>query len=105
FGEVLSEVVRGSHLDSLPIRHHSFYSRGVDCSLELLTLSLLTHKNRYRDLIFNESSVNVEDCHDLLFGLLFSSMHGVSFLPEELRRADERLSRSNLSAQDRIPDV
>ena len=58
-GKVLSQVVAGSHLDRLPIRHHSFYSRGVDCSLELLTLSLLTRKHRYGDLILYKSSVDL----------------------------------------------
>src|SRR2546427_1074170 len=105
FGEVLSQVVGGSHLHRLAVRHHCFEGCSVDCALELLPLRLLTHENRYGDLIFDESPVNFEDCHNLFFSFLLSSMNGVAFLPEELCRADEGLGRSDLSPYDRALDV
>ena len=98
-------MVRGSHLDRLPVRHHRLKGGGVDRALELLLLRLLTHENRYGDLIFDESSVNLKDRHDLFLSLLLGSMHGVAFLPEELRCSYEGLGRSDLSAQDRVPDI
>src|SRR6266571_8228889 len=104
-GKVLSQVVAGSHLDRLPIRHHSFYSRGVDCALELLTLSLLPHKHRYGDLVFDESSIDLKNRHDFLLRFFLGLMDRMSLLPEKLASADERFGRSNLGAQDAVPDV
>src|SRR5437016_11770343 len=95
----------GSHLDRLPVRHHSFDSRGVDCALELLTLSLLPHEDRYGDLVLDKPSIDLQNRHDFVLRFFLGLMDCVSFLPEKLARADERFGRSNLGAQDAVPDV
>src|SRR5205809_8112002 len=65
-GKVLSQVVAGCHLDRLPIGHHSFSRRGVDCSLELLTLRLLSRKHTHTGMILNKSSVDLGDRYSVL---------------------------------------
>src|SRR6267143_3696286 len=98
-------MVAGSHLDRLPIRHHRLQSRGIDCALELLPLSLLPHQDWYGDLVFDESPIDLQNRHDFLFGLLLSLVHRVAFLPEKLAGANEGLGRSDLSTQDAVPDI
>src|SRR6266850_4036035 len=98
-------MVAGSHLDRLPIRHHRLQSRGIDCALELLPLSLPPHQDWYGDLVFDQSPVDLQNRHNFLFGFALISMYSMAFLPEELCCPDEGPGRSDLSTQDRIPDV
>lgn len=91
-GEVLSEAVRRSTLDSSSGgRDESLDGRRVESSGELLLLRLDSRDDRDGEELFVDALVEGEDLEDLRVGLLGGEERGVALLPEELSGSEEGL--------------
>ena len=87
FGEILSQVVRGSCLDGLFVLHHGF---DCECHLgtwESLILSFFTGNHWDREVIAEKCLVFPMHQSRLDNGFLLGFVRGMSFLPEKLSGA------------------
>src|SRR6266480_2247684 len=89
-GEILAEVVRCPRLDRLIVLHQRFDRVRAQRPGELFTVGFQTGEDGHRQPLFVEASVNLQDQTRLTLGVRFIDVRGVSFLPEELRRPQER---------------
>ena len=88
--KVLPEKMRSAGLDRFAILHHRFDAKRLHRAGETFALRFLAGENRQREIIAHEGFVNVEHLLRLLARFGFGFVHGVAFLPEEFRRAQER---------------
>ena len=103
-GKAIAEVVRGARLQRLAVVHHSLDRIGILGAGEALLLGLLALEHRDRQVFFTELGVDVQHAHGLLARLLLGGVHGVTLLPPELARAQERAG-GLFPADDRAPLV
>ena len=83
-GEVLSEEVGGTALQSLTILHHGLDGVGVEGTGETLGLTLHTLNHRYCHPLFSKLGIDLQHLLCFLFGFLTGGVSGVALLPEEL---------------------
>ena len=102
-GEVLTEVVAGSHLQCFAVRHHSFQRGGVVGSSEFFAVTLDADDDGDGEVVFHDVSVFVEGVQDFFFGFFFGGVGGVAFLPEELAGSQEQLGGFGFPADDVAP--
>ena len=89
-GKVLAEFVRGRHLQRLAVAHHALTGHGVRRTRETLAGRLDTQVRRHRKHLLQEVVVHLEmDLHRVGRRVGGIGVGGVSFLPEELRGAQE----------------
>ena len=89
-GEILPEVVRCAGLQRAAVAHHRFDRIRARRAGELLALALDAVDHRHRELGLAELLIEREDLQRFGFGFFRRLMRGVTFLPEKLRRAQER---------------
>ena len=91
-------------LQRLAVLHHRL--DGIRCARagKFFLFALLAAVNRNREVLLAEVTVNVQHLHRLLLRLLGGGVDGVTLLPEELGRAQERAGRL-LPAHDGAPLV
>ena len=88
-GEVLTQEVAGSALQSLAVLHHCFDGIGVQCACKALGFALYALEYRYAHPLFCEIGIYMQHLLSLFFSLLASGVGSMSFLPQEFRCAQE----------------
>ena len=88
--EVLPEVVRRARLQRAAVAHQRFDRIGLRRAGKLFALALLALHDRHREHVLAELRVEIENLERLFLRLVGGLVRGVPFLPEELRRAQER---------------
>ena len=97
--KVLPEEMRSAGLDRLAILHHRFDAKRLHRAGKTFALRFLAGENRHREVIARKGFVNVEHLLRLVARFGFGLVHGVAFLPEEFRRAQERRAAAFPSAR------
>ena len=81
----------GPHLECFAVPHHGFGGPGRGGPGKAFTVGLAPHQDGHGQDVDHEVLVDVaEDAQRVAVGVLFVSMGGVAFLPQELRRAQEQ---------------
>ena len=88
--KAVTEVVRGTGLQSLAVVHHSLDGVGILCTGEALLLGLFALNDRNGQPFLEELRVDVQHAQSLFHSLLSGSMNGMTLLPPELTAAQER---------------
>src|ERR1700687_1348457 len=101
-GEVLTEIVRGAHLQREAISHQPFKRQSVDRPGESLGTRLLAREHRDGAPVFRDRTVVAEYELDLVHRLLCEGMERMSLLPPELAGAQEQPG-THLPADDAVP--
>src|SRR5208282_2421057 len=97
--------MRCSHLDCFSIWHHCFKSCRVECTYELLPITLVSCQDRNCQLVFYQLSIIFEDQQDFLIGIFLARVHCVPFLPKKFACSQEWFRGSYLCAKDGIPNI
>lgn len=104
--EVLAQTVGGTTLDTTTGGGDvALNGGGVETTGELLLLGLLTLDNRNSQKFLVDTSIEVEDCHNLLVSTLLGQVGCVTLLPQELSGSEERLGVLELPTDDGVPLV
>ena len=103
-GEVLTEEMGGTGLQGLTVLHHSLNTIRIECSGEALVRRLDTFDDRNSHYVLRKVRIDIEHLSCVVLGFLFGSMGGVSLLPEELSRTQEK-TRTHLPTHDVTPLV
>lgn len=104
--EVLAQTVGGTTLDTTTGGGDvALNGGGVETSGELLLLGLLTLDDGDGQKFLVDTSIEVEDCHNLFVGTLLGQVGRVALLPQELSSSEERLGVLELPTDDGVPLV
>ena len=98
-GEILAEEMRRARLDRFEILRHRFDRRRLHRARKFFALGFFAGKNRNGAMVAHEGFVNVEHLLCLRASFRFGLVNGVTFLPEELRRAQKQ-TRPHFPAND-----
>ena len=90
FREVLPEIMRRTRLQRAAVAHQRLDRIGARCARELFAFALLPVDHGHRELGLRKLLVEREDLQRLLLRLGLGLMRRMPFLPQELRRAQER---------------
>ena len=102
--KAVTEVMRRTGLQCLAVVHHCLDGVGILCTCETLLVGLLTLEHRDCQVILAERCVDAQHTHGLLARFLLGCMDGVTLLPPELTRTQERTG-GLLPADNRAPLV
>jgi prolyl-tRNA synthetase len=89
-GEVLSQEVGSTALQSLSVLHHRFDGVGVEGTGKTLVGRLHALYHGHRHVFFGKLGIYIQHLYRFFFGFLASGMCRVSFLPEEFGGTEEQ---------------
>ena len=89
-GEVLSQEVGSTALQSLSVLHHRFDGVGVEGTCKTLVGRLHALYHGHRHVFFGKLGIYIQHLYRFFFGFLAGGMCRVSFLPEEFGGTEEQ---------------
>ena len=90
FGKVLAKEMRGASLDRFPVLGHRFDRRRLDSARKFFALGFFAGKNRDGAIIAHKSFIDAEHAKRFFARFPLGLVHGVPFLPQEFRSAQEQ---------------